>query len=207
MIILSLAAVLTTFVLTTYYLAYNETRIGYQLYDPILSAITPVDLSQIIFVCTYSCIIIGLICSMSSPERIVKTNLAILCLLTYRLLFMYMIPLEPPIGIIPLQDEFLMNTTYGNQVLEKDLFFSGHTASVVILFYLVEHKYVSRALLLMSFVIGSMLIIQHVHYTIDVIAAYAFAYLSYKSGLKLSDISLKYTRYFFLFPAKALFAK
>ena len=207
MIILSLIAVLTTFILTTFYLAYNETRIGYQLHDPILSAIIPVDLSQIIFICTYSCIIIGLICSMTTPERIVRTNLVVLCLLLYRLFFMYLFPLEPPIGIIPLQDEFLMNTTYGNKVLEKDLFFSGHTASVVILYYLVEHKYVSKALLFMSFIIGSMLIIQHVHYTIDVIAAYAFAFISYKSGSRLTDISLKYTRYFFLFPAKVIFAK
>lgn len=120
---------------------------------------------------------------------------------------MYMISLESPVGIILLQDDFLLNTTYANTVLEKDLFFSGHTASVVILFYLVEHKFVSIALLIMIFVIGSMLIIQHVHYTIDVLAAYAFAYISYKSGSKLADVCLKYTRYFFLFPAKTLFAK
>lgn len=207
MVVLSFLAVLATFVLTAHYLAYNETRIGYQLYDPILSLITPIDLSQMIFICTYSCIIIGLICSMTTPENIIKTNLAILCLLLFRLVFMYMFPLDPPVGIIPLQDEFLMNRTYANKVLKKDLSFSGHTASVAILFYLAENRHVSGALIFMSLVIGSMLIIQHVHYTIDVIAAYAFAYLSYRSGSKLSELSLKYTRYFFLFPAKAIFAK
>ena len=200
MIVLSLMSVIAAFVLSTHYLAYNETRAGIHLYDPIIAAIPPIDLSRTIFICTYGSIIAGLFCSMTTPERIVRTNLAILCLLLYRLITMFLLPLEPPENIIPLQDEFLKYTTYGHQVLLKDLFFSGHTASVAILFYLIDHKWISRLLLAMSMIIGSMLIIQHVHYTIDVLAAYAFAHLSYKSGNWLTEKSLLYTRFIFLRP-------
>lgn len=200
MIFVSLALVITAFVISTYYLAYNETRIGIKLYDPVIAAIPPVDLSRAIFICTYSTILLGLFCSMTSPEKIIRTNLCILSLLLYRLVTMYLLPLEPPENIIPLQDEFLMYTTYGHKVLLKDLFFSGHTASVVLLYHLVDHKWTSRLLLIMSFIIGTMLIVQHVHYTIDVLVAYAFAHLSYKSGLWLTEKSLLYTRFLFIKP-------
>lgn len=200
MIIVSLIAVICAFVLSTHYLTYNETRVGIKLYDPIIAAIPPIDLSRIIFVSTYGSILIGLFCSMTTPERIIRTNLAILCLLCYRLITMFLLPLEPPQNIIPLQDEFLMYTTYGHKVLLKDLFFSGHTASVVLLFHLVDHRWISRLLLIMSMIIGSMLIVQHVHYTIDVLTAYAFAHLSYISGVWLTEKSLLYTRFLFLRP-------
>jgi len=207
MIVISLIAVLLGLVATTYFLAYNEARAGYTLYDPIIAAIPAIDLSRVIFICTYSCILLGLFCCMTTPERIVRTNFAILALLFYRFVCMYLLPLEPPEGIIPLQDEFLRHTTYGDKVLLKDLFFSGHTASAVLLYHLVDHKWVSRFLLGMSVVIGSMLIIQHVHYTLDVIVAYAFAHLSYKTGIWLADKSLLYTRYMMLHPVRSLQSK
>ncbi len=203
-ILLSFTAVILGFVVTTYYLAYNELRSGYHLYDPLIAFIPPIDLSFIIFICTYSCIVIGLLFSMTSPTRIIRTNLAILCLLFYRMICMYLIPLEPPPGIIPLQDEFLMHTTYGQQVLLKDLFFSGHTASVVLLYHMVDNKIVSRVMLFMSFIIGTMLIVQHVHYTIDVVVAYAFAHIAFLSGVWLTEKSILYSRFALMKTAKSV---
>lgn len=197
LMVLSFLSVIAALFLTKIYLTFNETRIGWDLYDPIIGMIEPIDLSTPIFILTYGSIISGLICSMISPKKIIQTNLTILSLLCYRLICMYLIPLEPPVGIIPLQDAFLMNTTYGNQLLVKDLFFSGHTASVVILFYLVDHKIISKIFLLMSVLIGSLLIIQHVHYTIDVLVAYIFAHLAYITGKWLADKSIIYSRYIF----------
>jgi len=197
LMVLSFISVITALFLTKIYLTYNETRIGWDLYDPIINLIDPIDLSTPIFILTYGSIIIGLICSMTSPKKVIQTNLTILSLLGYRMICMYLIPLEPPTGIIPLQDAFLMNTTYSNQLLVKDLFFSGHTASVVILYYLVDHKYISKIFLIMSILIGSMLIIQHVHYSIDVLVAYIFAHLAYLTGKWLTDKSILYSRYLF----------
>ncbi|MFT4565215.1 MAG: hypothetical protein ACI9FN_000165 [Saprospiraceae bacterium] len=198
LMILSFLSVIFALLSSKVYLAYNETRAGWDLYDPVIESIGPIDLSTPIFLLTYGCIIIGLICSMTTPKKLIQTNFTILCLLVYRLLCMYLVPLEAPLDIIPLQDAFLMNTTYGNQLLVKDLFFSGHTASVVILFYLVDHKNISKIFLAMSVIIGSMLIMQHVHYTIDVLVAYIFAHISYLSGLWLTNKGLLYSRLFFL---------
>ena len=195
LMVLSFLSVISALYLSKIYLAFNETRIGWRLYDPVIEFVGPIDLSTPIFIVTYGCILIGLFFCMVSPRKIIQMNLTILCLLSFRITCMYLVPLEPPVEIIPLQDAFLMNTTYGNQLLVKDLFFSGHTASVVILYYLVEQKYISTFFLLMSIVVGSMLIMQHVHYTIDVIVAYAFAYISYLSGLWLTDRALIYSRF------------
>lgn len=198
LMLLSFLLVVSALYFSKIYLAFNETRTGWRLYDPVIDLIGPIDLSTPIFIMTYGCILIGLLCCLERPKKVIQMNLTILCLLSYRIACMYLVPLEPPVEIIPLQDAFLMNTTYGNQILVKDLFFSGHTASIVILYYLVEKKYISSFFLLMSVVVGSMLIIQHVHYTIDVIVAYAFAHLSYRSGLWLTDRALVYFRFFTL---------
>lgn len=184
---------------TTYFLAYNETRPGLSLYDPIINWIGPVQLSRPIFIVTYSCILLGLVASMTTPERIIRTQIAICCLLFFRMVCLLLLPLEPPQGIIPLEDPLLMHTTYGNQVLLKDLFFSGHTASVVILYHLAQNKKIKTFLLIMSMIIGSMLIIQHVHYTVDVLMAYAFAHLAAISSTFLAQKALLYTRYLLRF--------
>jgi len=142
-------------------------------------------------------------CTMTTTKGIIHTNCAVLCLLFYRIVVMYLVPLEPPVDCIPLRDELLRHTTYGDKVLTKDLFFSGHTASAVLLFHLVQDKWKSRFFLLMSVVIGAMVIIQHVHYTIDVIAAYFFAHLAYRSGCWIADKGTMVSRFVFLQPLLA----
>lgn len=191
----TLILVIFGFYFTAQFLTFNETRPGLTLYDPLIDLIKPIDLSRPIFLCTYGCIIIGLIASMTTPERIIKTQIAICCLLFFRVLSMSLLPLEAPEDIIPLQDAFLKHTAYGDKVLLKDLFFSGHTASVVLLYHLVNHLKISRFLLIMSVVIGSMLIVQHVHYTIDVLFAYAFAHLAALSSTLLTQKALLYARF------------
>jgi hypothetical protein len=102
---------------------------------------------------------------------------------TLRMITMYFLPLEPPKDIIPLKDLFLQCTFYENGTLVKDLFFSGHTASLFLLYLLNKDRTVSSKLLLMSSIfLGILLLVQHVHYTIDVIAAFPFAYLTYLIG-------------------------
>lgn len=108
---------------------------------------------------------------------------------------MSLVPLEPPVDIIPLQDDFLSGTFYDGRVLLKDLFFSGHTASIAVLAFLIQDKKWSRMILTMSIIVGSMLIMQHVHYTIDVVCAYMFAYLACTIGIYTGERTLLLGRY------------
>ena len=194
-VLLSLFILFYGFHLTTTFLTFNESRIGYKLFDPILSALPSIDLSRPIFVVTYTAIFIGLILSFTSIRDTVIAIQAITILLFLRIICMTMLPLEPPTDIVPLHDAFLTGTFYNGQILTKDLFFSGHTASVAILAYLIQHKMLSRIFFVVSFIVGSMLLLQHVHYTIDVAAAYLFAYVSYRFGVYSGDRSIVIGRF------------
>ncbi len=186
--------VILGFLITTQWLLFNETRLGYFLYDPIIASIPAVNLTSEIFFTTYAAIFIGLLFSLRTPWMMVKTNVSILALLVLRMISMYLLPLEPPVGIIPLEDAFLTSTVYDHQVLMKDLFFSGHTASIAVLIFLVEKRVLSILLFITSLAVGTMLIIQHVHYTIDVLAAFGFAWMAAKMGRNLTEQLLIFIR-------------
>ncbi len=204
LMILSFIAVFIGIVVTKDFLAFNETRIGYHIFDPVISSFRPIKLSPYIFYLTYGSVFIGLLYCMTSPEGVIKTNFAILSLLILRMLCMYFLPLEPPGDIIPLEDWFLANTTYDHKMLVKDLFFSGHTASVVLLYYMIDNKHLARIYLVISVIVGTMLILQHVHYTIDVIVAFLFAPLAKALGDWMANKSMLYTRFLLLKPIRIL---
>ena len=56
-----------------------------------------------------------------------------------RMCAMYMLPLDPPVNMIILNDPLVEFFGTG-QTLTKDLFFSGHTATLFILFLVSEKK-------------------------------------------------------------------
>ena len=104
-----------------------------------------------------------------------------------RCIVMYLVPLEPPIGIIPLRDPFVEGAFYDNKVLVKDLFFSGHTSNMVLLTLFMDIKWLKIILAFAATTVGYLVLVQHVHYTIDVIAAPFFAYLAYRIATKIAD--------------------
>jgi membrane-associated phospholipid phosphatase len=91
---------------------------------------------------------------------------------------MYTLPLEAPLTMIALKDPFI--EFFGNgQTLTKDLFFSGHTATSFLLFLAMKNKYIKPIFLAISISMAIFVLMQHVHYTVDVIAAPFFSYGSY----------------------------
>jgi len=69
----------------------------------------------------------------------------------------------------------------------RDLFFSGHTANVSLLFFFVDIRWIKIIIAVSTFVVGFLLLKQHVHYTIDVIVAPFFAFASYKIAVLMTD--------------------
>jgi len=101
---------------------------------------------------------------------------------------MYLVPLEPPTDIIPLRDPFVEGAFYDNKVLVKDLFFSGHTSNMVVLTLMMDIKWIKVLLALASTLVACLLLVQHVHYTIDVLAAPIFAYMAYRLATRISSV-------------------
>jgi xanthine/uracil permease len=91
-----------------------------------------------------------------------------------------LVALEPPAGIIVLRDVFLENTVYPhNSPLTKDLFFSGHVASLWIYFLCAQRKYLKIYLGFATILVSFMVLSMRIHYTYDVYGAVFFTTIIY----------------------------
>ena len=156
-----------------------EARKGVILPDPILGLFNPIDLSWMTFGLIYLSLIAALIYLVKDPNKLV---LALQCyglMVIFRMIAMYITPLEAPASLIPLNDPFVQFFGTG-QILEKDLFFSGHTATLFLLFLVSENRILKAIFIISTVLVGLAVLLQHVHYSIDVFAALFFAYTSYR---------------------------
>jgi hypothetical protein len=152
--------------------AYVEARAGAQLLNKILFFIPQFDFSVAIFVLLYGCMSLILLSNIKNPYTIVMVAEMHLYVAVIRQICILLVPLEAPIGIIPLTDILLENTFYPHGTpLTKDLFFSGHVASIWIYFLCTTNAKLRfvffTGTLLMCFMVLSM----RIHYTYDVIGA------------------------------------
>ncbi|HSR18838.1 MAG TPA: phosphatase PAP2-related protein [Ignavibacteriaceae bacterium] len=169
------------------FLKFVEQREGVVLNDPVLSLFSPLDLTWIIFGLIYGCLILALISFTKSPVTLTFAFQTYSILIFIRAAAMYAAPFNPPSGMIPLQDPFVEFFGTG-MLLTKDLFFSGHTA-LLFLFFLIEKSKLLKFIFLISAVTtGICLLLQHVHYTLDVIAAPFFSYTVFRLVLKAKQI-------------------
>jgi membrane-associated phospholipid phosphatase len=182
-----LAIVLSCF---TLFLNYNENRDGIILADPILHFFKPIDLTWLTFTIIYLSIVLGLVYISQNPKTLIFTLQVYSLLLLIRMMMMFLLPLNPPLGMIPLNDPFVQNFGTG-KILTKDLFFSGHTATIFMLYLVVDKKLYKRLFLVLTMVVGTSVLLQHVHYAVDVAAAPFFAYLSYRLVFLLQTKRLK----------------
>lgn len=161
------------------YLKYNETRPGAIIDDPILHYFNAIDLNLLLFIAIYSSLLLGFIAFSFDPQQLITAFQTYTLLVLFRMLAMWLIPLDPPVGCIDLQDPvvFIMGT--GKKIV-KDLFFSGHTSTAFMLFQVAKNKYLKAYFLLATVTVGISVILQKAHYTIDVYAGLIYSYASYQ---------------------------
>jgi len=188
-ILLAVAAIAAS-MLFSVFMIWNESRQGTTWQDPVLASFRPINLSLPIGVLTNGGILIGFIYILSRPVTAVYFFYAALCIIFFRTLTLYFVPLNPPLTIIPLNDPILETTFYGGNVLLKDLFFSGHTANLLLVGFLAQERKLKICLVGIATVVGLCLVLQHVHYFADVVAAPFFAILAYKCAVWLGNHTL-----------------
>jgi membrane-associated phospholipid phosphatase len=148
------------------------------LEDPVLAWLQPHDLTWLTFGIIYVGLAIALAHLAHSPYALVRGVRAYLLLMLLRALTMTLTPLAPPAGMIVLVDPFAQHVV-ATSVLTKDLFFSGHTSTMFLMFLVVQRKELKAFFAVATVIVGLAVLWQHVHYTIDVVAAPAFAYASW----------------------------
>jgi membrane-associated phospholipid phosphatase len=168
------------------FLNFVEARPGTPLNDPILALFTPVDLTWPIFVIIYSSLALIIYHLYDEPESfLLGIKIYILIAIT-RMTSMYLLPLEPPVNMIPLHDPFIEFFAGAQSILTKDLFYSGHTATMFCFFLIAVKKSYKTVFLIFTVLMGGAVILQQVHYSVDVFAAPFITYASYKiASLKI----------------------
>lgn len=166
------------------FLNFIERRNGVILNDPVLNLFDPVDLTWLTFGLIYVSLIAAIIFFSKKPQLLLLAFQSYILMIILRMIAMHLVSLNPPEKMIPLNDPLVEFFGTG-QLLTKDLFFSGHTATLFLLFLLADLKSLKIFFLISTITLAISVLLQHVHYSIDVLAAPFFAYGSFKLIEKL----------------------
>ena len=102
--VIFLIVVLTVF---SNFLEYVEGRQGMSLPDPILNLFNPVDLTWLTFGLIYTSLIIAIINFTKEPIKLLIAIQSYALLVVFRLIVMYVTPLDAPVKCLSLNDPFV----------------------------------------------------------------------------------------------------
>ncbi|MEL5994828.1 phosphatase PAP2-related protein [Hymenobacter segetis] len=157
-----------------------QARPGQRLSDPLLDLLPVHDVSMLTFALIYGAIAATLAYLLPRPQRLLQALWAYYFLQLMRMVTLWLLPLEPPTTLVilhdPVMDRIFEVTT---QPIVRDLFFSGHTATMVLLTLAGRGRKWHWVLGLMSMTVGLLVLVQRVHYSYDVLAAPFFAWAAY----------------------------
>jgi hypothetical protein len=154
------------------YFQWIQQRDGAVMQDLILENIPSINVSIPIFGIIYVSVIYLLIRIIRLPKHFLWFAWAFNLETLLRFLCIYAIPLNPPDGLVELHDPLAELFIYGENIaITKDLFFSGHTATMVFVCFFLPDIRERKIAIGLTIVLIIFLLIQHVHYSLDILAA------------------------------------
>ena len=169
-----------------FFFALIQKRKGVVLNDWLLARIPPHDVSMLIFALIWGMVLLIVVRAISNPSIIITFVWTLIFVYIVRFITLSTVALDPPLGLVPLADP-LSSAFFRSGAITKDLFFSGHTSDMV-LFYLCLQKRTDKIIaLIAAFAVACLLLVQHIHYTIDVLAALVVVYGCYRLTRYLLD--------------------
>ena len=157
-----------------------QARPGRLLADPLLALLPVRDVSVPTFTLIYGAIAATLVFLLPRPQLLLRALWAYYFLQLLRMATLWLLPLEPPTTLVilhdPVMDRIFEVTT---QPIVRDLFFSGHTATMMLLVLAGRGTTWRWTLGLMTVAVGVLVLVQRVHYSYDVLAAPFFAWVAY----------------------------
>lgn len=166
---------------------YIQQRKGVVLHDVILKNIPAVNVSLLLLLCIWSTTLLVVVRAVKSPAILLNFLWVFILLSLFRMTTLTLVALDPPEQLITIVDP-LSTAFYGENFVTKDLFFSGHTSTMLIMFFCLQKKADKTFALFTSLMVAALVLLQHIHYTIDVVFAAPFAYISYVTGIKITGL-------------------
>lgn len=163
-----------------FFFRYIEQRQGWTPNDWLLDQLPSFDTSIPCFMVIWGMFGLFFYRALYEPKWLLLFLWGFIVLSLMRFCTIYLLPLEPPARLIPLRDP-ISNLFYGGKdaFITKDLFFSGHTSTQFLIFLCLPKKSDKIWALLATIAVGLMVLMQHVHYSMDVFAAPPLTYLVY----------------------------
>ena len=169
-----------------YYFAYIQNRPGYPLRDPLLELIPSIDLSNFVFGVIAVTTLLGLFRTLQSPYLFIVLLWGYIFLNISRIITIYLVPLEPPVGLMPMTDPLAFPFYGQGGNINKDLFYSGHTGTMFLLYLVLQKKWEKRVALACTVIIGILLLVHQINYIIYFFFAPGIVYFLYIWARKFS---------------------
>ena len=183
----ALALIAIILLLLPSFFAFIEKREGMVLQDFVLERLPASDVSIPTVIIIWSVVLLVFYRIYQNPSIFLVVAYGFILMCLARVLTISLLPLNPPPGLITLKDP-IANIAYGGKgiFITKDLFYSGHTGNMFLFFLCLQAKWDKIIALAASFMVGILVLIQHIHYSIDVISAFIFTYFLYLGAKKLA---------------------
>jgi len=153
---------------------YVERRSGVVFNDPLLALLPSVDVHWLVYALTYSALLLGFCMLSFRPFALLLFVRASIVLLVLRFFCLWLLPLNPPAGLVPLSDPILP-WSFTGVVLTRALFFSWHTALPVMFLLTAGTKDMKIIFSFVAVVVSLLLLFQHSQYSISLLAAPCFS--------------------------------
>jgi hypothetical protein len=172
-----LAVVLS--ILPHFFQTIQQRQGGIQLNDWILDALPACNVSTFIFLIIWGLGALTAVRAIAKPLIYTKYIWLYIFVVISRMLTITLIPLDPPARLVELVDP-LTGIFYGHSTVTKDLFYSGHISTLMCMMLCLEKKRDKWLAAAGTCIVAVLLLIQHVHYTIDIVAAPVIVYALYR---------------------------
>jgi hypothetical protein len=172
------------------FFSYIQKRKGVVLNDWVLAHLPAYNVSIIIFTIIWGMATLIFVRALYNPVIYINYVWTLIFINIARMLTITFVALDPPNGLIHLTDP-LTGVFYGHNVITRDLFFSGHTSTLVLIFLCLEKRNDKILGFIAIIVVMVLLLVQHIHYTIDVVAAPIIVYMIFvmvRKYLKLDTL-------------------
>lgn len=177
------------FYLPGFYGEVIQPKQGIYLNDVVLNVLTPRNWSVVIFTLIYISVVQTIYSVARHPAAILLGVTSYFAVSILRMVTMYVYTLEPPIDMILLIDP-ISSKFYPNSTFAKDMFFSGHISTMMVLILIEKNRWFRMAKIAFTLMIGLFLAWQHVHYTIDLVVAPVVTYMVFYTIKKILGIDL-----------------
>lgn len=175
-------------ILFSRFLAWNELRPGLVFVDPIFAYYTAKDFSYLISFFTYGSLFLFLFSYAKNLSLLSCFVFAYTGVLLLRFITLFFFPLYVDPWSLYLHDVFLDTFVYAFGGIQRDLFFSGHVALLSLFLFFSKTPWLRYIFTAVTLLVAAMLLLQKVHFSIDILFAPFFAFLAYYFGLFIYSV-------------------